>query len=75
MRRCSVTFPNAELGSQEESRRRAAEDLTKSTWMDLYADLFRQTHGEDSNAAAILEDALWRAGVIYERMVPGVQKW
>ncbi len=35
-----------------------AENISKSAWMDLYYDLYQQTHGESSTSqGAVIEDA------------------
>jgi len=42
-----------------------AEAISKSAWMDLYYDLFAQTHGEDAtNQATVLADAERRLKIL-----------
>lgn len=43
--------------------------MSKATWADLYADLYRQTHGEMSADAEIMDDAERRAGILGLRRV------
>lgn len=38
--------------------------MSKATWADLYADLYRQTHGEASSDAEIMNDAERRAEIL-----------
>lgn len=45
--------------------RRAVEHrIGDREWVALYADLYRQTHGEAVSPEEIISDALWRLGVI-----------
>ena len=38
--------------------------LSKATWADLYFDLYRQTHGEESDDSEVIDDAERRAEVL-----------
>ncbi|HUY75145.1 MAG TPA: hypothetical protein VMV29_08370 [Ktedonobacterales bacterium] len=35
----------------------AANKISKAAWIDLYIDLYRQTHGEGATDAQVIEDA------------------
>ncbi len=37
--------------------RRTFDRISKAAWADLYADLYRQTHGEEATEEIIIEDA------------------
>jgi hypothetical protein len=38
--------------------------MSKATWMDLYADLYRQTHGEGCSDGEVMDDAERRAEIL-----------
>lgn len=38
--------------------------LSKADWADIYADLYRQTHGEDASAALVMADAYRRQAIL-----------
>ena len=52
-----VTIPRLMRELANGSDRNEAQSIPKHVWMDLYADLYRQTHGEQSGAPVILQDA------------------
>lgn len=43
-----------------------AEKISKNSWMDLYADLYRQVFGEEAPAEDILADAENRLRILRE---------
>lgn len=57
----SKRAPRFETGNGYFDRYHA---MSKATWADLYADLYRQTHGEESSDAEIMDDAERRAGIL-----------
>ncbi len=58
--------PSIYLGdfSHREAVGWRAEAISKTAWMDLYADLYRAVHGEDVPASEIIEDAERRLTIL-----------
>lgn len=45
--------------------------MSKATWADLYADLYRQVYGETSEDAEVFDDAEQRAEILGLRKARG----
>jgi hypothetical protein len=41
-----------------------AEKISKTAWMDLYFDLYQQTHGDPASQADVIEDAEKRLKIL-----------
>ena len=41
-----------------------ARDISKAGWVDLYIDLYRQTHGESAPIGEVLADAMRRLATL-----------
>lgn len=48
--------------------RAVQEGIGDREWIALYADLYRQTHGEEVSAEEIAQDAVWRLSLLTEEM-------